>query len=297
MGEVTEKAKSVTGLGAFVEHQLWNPIYWNGDDGLLIMSQGECAYTNNGATDKSVAGDSTVQNKDLTPGVYYTVGSNVTKHTYLGGGIYNVFGERFTKTDKVAMEVKAPITKAINISKCMIAGWVDTMHFSGVLRYQGQIYGPAMLGASVSFYLCDLQKLLGAAPTPSPPTPARCKGVKCVISDADYYGNLPGWPRGQENQQYNTHMDPGQCCNVCKADPSCRYWKEANHNCFYYTSNSSIPQKSWANFTGSHPQSIWNVGLRDDECCACTGGSNVDVCGHQSIGIGPIKLAGEAILI
>jgi len=277
---VSEEATGVTCLGAFVEHQLWNPIVWSGDEGVLVMSQGECAYTNNGATSPDIAGD-VKPIPGLTQGVYYSVGANVRKHTYIGGGIYNIFGERFTQVAFPAVEVLSTITQDINISRCMVAGWVDSKHFESVLRYNGKDYGPSLMGSSVSFYLCDLIKLLGGghAPTPSPP---ECQGVKCVLSDTDYWGNLPGWPEGQQKQRYDPSMSPDQCCGICAQDATCAYWKEANGNCLYYENPSTVPRELWRNFTSTHPSSIWNVGVRDDVCCKCTSGGGGVSCGPTS---------------
>jgi hypothetical protein len=266
-------ATGVTCLGAFVEHQLWNPIVWDGDAGVLVMSQGECAYTNNGNTSPDVAGTVKPLSSSLTPGVYYSIGATVQKHTFIGGGIYNIFGEQYTQSAFPAIEVLAKITKDIDINRCMIAGWVDTKHFESIMRYQGTDYGPALMGGSVSFYLCDVMKLLGDAPAPAPPPP-ECKDVKCILSSTDYWGNLPGWPRGEQKQKYDPNMDPGQCCGICAQDAKCTYWKEANGNCFTYENPSSVPRDVWKNFTSNHPTSAWNVGVRDDVCCKCQSGSN-----------------------
>lgn len=279
---VTEKGIGLTVLGGFVEHQVWNPIYWNGDDGVFIMSQGECAYTNNGNIKPEVVSSSVTPKKGLTPGVYYTVGANVKKHKYMGGGIYNIFGEQYTPGRFPAIEVQSGITSDIDIAHLDVAAWVGSGHFSSALLYKGKKYGPAMPGASGSFYLCNLTKLVGgSAPAPTPPP--SCAGLQCMISKADYWGSLPGWPTGTQKQQYKPDMSPGDCCGLCNADKDCAYWKFGNSNCYYYTlpQSSRVSHDLWKNFTQSHPASMWTMGLRDDTCCSCPAGSQ-GACGPTS---------------
>merc|ERR1712072_1608888 len=103
-----------------------------------------------------------------------------------------------------------------------------------MLRYKGRNYGPAMLGSSGSFFLCNLTKLVGDAPPPAPPPPS-CAGIQCVISNTDYYGTITGWPTGAQNNTYDPNMSAGMCCNICKQNQDCAYWKEGNGNCFFYT--------------------------------------------------------------
>jgi hypothetical protein len=273
---VTDQGEGLTVLGAFVEHQLWNPIYWNGDDGVLIMSQGEAAYTNNGNTDPSVGSSSAVPIKGLRPGVYYTIGANVTKHKFLGGGIYNVFGENYYPKDYSAMEIFADITPQIEVRKVDIAAWVGDKHFAGMLWYKGKQYGPAISGDTGAFYFCNITKLVAASP-PAPPPPPSCAGLQCIISDTDYYGNIAGWPVGTPKQQYKQGMTEGDCCNLCNSDPDCAYWKMGNDNCFYY-STSTVTHDIWKNFSASHPKSQWSMGLKDNVCCACPSGTQ-DTCG------------------
>jgi hypothetical protein len=273
---VTEQAVGVTALGAFVEHQLWNPIYWNGDDGVLIMSQGEAAYTNNGNTDPSVGGSTAVPIKGLTPGVYYSIGANVTKHKFVGGGIYNVFGENFYHQDYSAMEVLTEITPQIDVSKVDVAAWVDTEHFAAMLLYKGQKYGPGISGAQGAFYFCNITKMVAKAP-PAPPPPPACAGLTCTLSNTDYFGNVPGFPVGTQKQKYAQGMTAGDCCQLCTSDPTCAYWKFGNNNCFYYASN--VTRDQWKSFSKSPPKSQWDMGLKDNACCTCPSSSGGNACG------------------
>lgn len=264
-----------TCLGCFVEHNLWNPIVWDGDDGLIVMSQGETAYTNNGITDPSVAGSTAKplpsSGRPIIPGIYFTLGASVKSHTYVGGGIYNIFGTMFSPSLFPALQVLGDSVDGLSVSSLLIAGWVGNHHFSSIARYNATDYGPALLGSSESFYLCDLSKLFGGAP--KPPRPPSCNGIQCVIPNTDYWGNLPDWPKGTEHSKYDPNMDEGTCCALCVSLPECVYWKEGNNNCYYYT-DTAIPRDAWSHFTGDHPQSVWSLGLRDDTCCACDSGGS-----------------------
>ena len=66
-------------LALFVEHQTDYPIRWLATGGQVIMSQGEAPYS------------------EQTIHAYYTIGNDGSllpsfTHTYIGGGIYNIFG-------------------------------------------------------------------------------------------------------------------------------------------------------------------------------------------------------------
>lgn len=255
------------------------------------MSQGECAYSNNGNTRADVVSSSTTPRKGLTPGVYYTLGAAVKKHLYVGGGIYNVFGEQFTPGLFPAIEVVTDITNDIDIANCMISGWVGSEHFSSMLLFKGKHYGPAMLGSSGAFYLCNLTKLVTSAPAP-PPTPPSCSGLQCIISGTDYYGNIAGWPTGTQYSQYVPNMTPGNCCNICMQKQDCAYWKEGNGNCFYYTlPQSRVSHDLWKNFSSNHPSNMWTVGLRDDTCCACSPTGGNSTCGPTPPAATPVDLS------
>ena len=269
---------SVTCVGAFVEHQLWNPIVWAGDSGLLIMSQGELAYTNNGALDPEVAGKTSKPLAGIAVGIYYTIGAAVTTHQLLGGGLYNIFGTKYSPSKAFfpAIQVLGELD-GVQMANTMVAGWAGDNHFSGVLEYNGTKYGPALVDSNDAFYLCDLQKLVGNVPPP-PPRPASCVGIQCMISDTDYWGSLPGWPKGTQHQLWSKDMDPSKCCNQCRSEADCAYWKEGNGNCFWYSSNSRVPHDMWRNFSSTHPHNEWTLGLRDDTCCPCHSSSG-SACG------------------
>eukprot|EP00931_Biecheleriopsis_adriatica_P003192 TRINITY_DN104559_c0_g1_i1.p2 TRINITY_DN104559_c0_g1~~TRINITY_DN104559_c0_g1_i1.p2 ORF type:complete len:102 (-),score=2.58 TRINITY_DN104559_c0_g1_i1:134-409(-) len=70
-------------------------------------------------------------------------------------------------------------------------------------------------------------------------------------------------------------MSSGDCCEICTQEKDCAYWKYGNDNCYYYALPQvpRIPHAIWQNFSQSHPQSEWTMGLREDSCCSCSAGS------------------------
>jgi hypothetical protein len=79
---VTENASNCKCLALFIEHQTLYPIKWLGNNGQVIMSQGESPYS------------------EQTINAYYTIGNDGYQfpsftHTYIGGGIYNIFGSTY----------------------------------------------------------------------------------------------------------------------------------------------------------------------------------------------------------
>jgi hypothetical protein len=279
-GLVVEKeAAQVTCLGCFVEHHLWNDIYWNGDDGLIIMTQGECPYTNNGVIDSSVAGNP-AKIPELTAGIYYTVGASVTAHNLIGGGIYNIFGTKYSQQIYPAVNVLANITEKIQITKTFIGGWVQAGHFTSVLLYKGVQYGPKMdTQQQPAMYLCDLLQLTGSAPTPAPPP--SCTGFQCTVAHSDYADSI--WPVGTQNQFWQPVMTGEVCCNKCASTPGCAYWKVGWGTCFYYT-NTAVSMRQWTSFVNrKEPGQLDVVGIAvsgSDGCCTCSGaGGGGKICG------------------
>ena len=63
------------GLGLFVEHQTCYPIIWDGNDGTLVFTQGECAYYN-------MNNNCNISNIGYKSGIYMTLGKMVDNFYY-----------------------------------------------------------------------------------------------------------------------------------------------------------------------------------------------------------------------
>ena len=120
--------KNCIGLGLFVEHQTCWPIIWDGDNGTLVFSQGECAYyhMNVGCS----ASDS-----PYPSGYYYTIGSNVKTHFYTGGGIYAIFNN---KAYPAAINIEKANTTGITINNLVVGAWAGKAGFQSAITLKEQ---------------------------------------------------------------------------------------------------------------------------------------------------------------
>jgi hypothetical protein len=146
-------ANQTTCLGLFVEHQTATPIVWDGDDGAIYMSQGECAYSNMGSLGPA---------KQLTGhrlGAYLSLGS-VTAFLWVGGNVYAIFNAP-SPYKKIALEILAANLDNITVSNLSIDGWVEGIWNAAVV-HENKCYGPFEEGgtSNAGLIICDLKAFL-----------------------------------------------------------------------------------------------------------------------------------------
>jgi len=126
--------KNCKSVGLFVEHQTCYPILWEGNNGTIIFSQGECAYYN------SDYNCSKINNYDT--GIYMTLGSNVTNFYYNGGGIYAIFNPTKIKAVLNIINIKYIKTGEININNLVSGYWASSTGFQNFLLNYSSISAP-----------------------------------------------------------------------------------------------------------------------------------------------------------
>lgn len=121
------------GLGLFVEHQTLYPILWEGNNGVLVFTQGETAYhDNNPDWDKNNI------IKGYKPGIYMTTGKKAINLYYTGGGIYSIFN---TTPTPAALSVYASDTSQITITNLVIGAWISSGGIQNTLYLNGKPAG------------------------------------------------------------------------------------------------------------------------------------------------------------
>jgi hypothetical protein len=146
-------APRTTCLALFVEHQTAAPIVWDGDDGAIYMSQGECAYSSMGSLGPAK------QLPGHRLGVYLSLGP-VTAFLWVGGGVYAIFNYP-SPIKKIALEILATELDKITVRNLSIDGWADGIWNAAVV-YENKCYGPFAEGGTTNagLIICDLKAFL-----------------------------------------------------------------------------------------------------------------------------------------
>lgn len=155
---VTTTAVETTCVGLFVEHPTATPIVWDGEDGAIYMSQGECAYSSMGTLGPATRLPGHRQ------GAYLSLGP-VKKFQWIGGNVYAIFGQH-SDFQKVALELTGTDLSEIVIQNLSIDGWVQGV-FDAAVVYQNQCYGPFKnKQPNYGVIICDLKQFLQYTQSP-----------------------------------------------------------------------------------------------------------------------------------
>ena len=138
-----------TAVCLMVEHQNYNPMVFHGNDALLIMTQGETAYRDNGmqSSHKGVNVNPFSDDEELNGQYLIVKGEKFEIH---GGGIYNIYGTKYSLQEPAKYYAMTLQPDSLVI-ETVITGWAN----SNQQYYFKGSCGPNTMSEFETLYICN----------------------------------------------------------------------------------------------------------------------------------------------